>query len=109
FNFSNPQSTLRHFWGITLSISLWDLHTLGGLPIRGSSYEEVIPEATERTCVDAKDQRYIPQESKTGNSRVSLSRWIGIWYKKALRYELAPPRREKKTAHLKFMHNPTGL
>ncbi|MCE5166021.1 hypothetical protein HAX54_014087, partial [Datura stramonium] len=104
-----------------LSISLWDLHTLGGLPIRGSFYEEVIPEATQLICVDAKDQRYIPrvceylftdfhylQESKTDSSRVSLSRWIGFWYKKALRYEPAPPRREKKTASLKFMHNPTG-
>ncbi|MCD7463114.1 hypothetical protein HAX54_049983 [Datura stramonium] len=39
-----------------LSISLWDLHTLGGLPIRGSLYEEVIPEATELTGVDVKDQ-----------------------------------------------------
>ncbi|MCD9639493.1 hypothetical protein HAX54_024064 [Datura stramonium] len=104
-----------------LSISLWDLHTLGGFPIRGSFYEEVIPEATELTCVDAKDQRYIPrvceylfttfhylQESKTDSSRVSLSRWIGFWYKKYLRYEPAPPRREKKTARLKFMHNPIG-
>ncbi|MCE3051346.1 hypothetical protein HAX54_049544, partial [Datura stramonium] len=104
-----------------LSISLWDLHTLGGLPIRGSFYEEVIPQATELTCVDAKDQRCIPQvceylfttfhylqESKTDNSRVFLSRWIGFWYKKSLRYEPAPPRREKKTAPLKFMHNPTG-
>ncbi|MCD7447100.1 hypothetical protein HAX54_023129, partial [Datura stramonium] len=47
-------------------------------------------------------------DSKTDSSRVSLSRWIGFWYKKALRYKPAPPRREKKTAHLKFMHNPTG-
>ncbi|MCD7458625.1 hypothetical protein HAX54_038749 [Datura stramonium] len=104
-----------------LSVSLWELHTLGGLPIRGSFYEEVIPETTELTCVDGKDQRYIPrvckylftafhylQESKTDNSRVSLSRWIGFWYKKALRYEPALPRREKKTARLKFTHNPTG-
>ncbi|MCD9642326.1 hypothetical protein HAX54_029037 [Datura stramonium] len=80
-----------------LSISLWDLHTLGGFPIRGSFYEEVIPEATELTCVDAKDQRYIPrvcenlftafhylQESKTDNSRVSLSRWIRFWYRKSI-------------------------
>ncbi|MCD9641101.1 hypothetical protein HAX54_026974, partial [Datura stramonium] len=91
-----------------------------GLPIRGSFYKEVIPEAIELTCVDAKDQRYIPrvckylftdfhylQESKTDSSRVSLSKWIGFWYKKALRYEPALPRREKKTAHLKSMHNPT--
>ncbi|MCD7458860.1 hypothetical protein HAX54_039405, partial [Datura stramonium] len=88
---------------------------------RGSFYEEVIPKATKLTCVDAKDQRYIPrvceylftafhylQESKTDSSRVSLRRWIGFWYKKSLRYEPTLPRREKKTARLKFTHNPTG-
>ncbi|MCD9643786.1 hypothetical protein HAX54_031485 [Datura stramonium] len=104
-----------------LSIYLWDLHTLGGLPIRASFYEEVIPEAMELTCVDEKDQRYIPrvyeylftifhylQESKTDSSRVSLNRWIEFWYKKSLRYEPAPPRREKKAACLKFTHNPIG-
>ncbi|MCD9560405.1 hypothetical protein HAX54_019080 [Datura stramonium] len=66
-------------------------------------------------------ERYIPQvceylftafhylqESKTDSSRVSLSKWIGFWYKKVLKYEPAPPRREKKTARLKSMHNPIG-
>ncbi|MCE5166835.1 hypothetical protein HAX54_027821, partial [Datura stramonium] len=47
-------------------------------------------------------------DSKTDNSRVSLSRWIGFWYKKSLRYEPAPLRREKKIARLKFKYNPTG-
>ncbi|MCE5167129.1 hypothetical protein HAX54_038880, partial [Datura stramonium] len=32
-----------------------------GLPIGGSLYEEVIPEATELTGTDAKDQRYTPR------------------------------------------------
>uniref|UniRef100_M1BMX6 Aminotransferase-like plant mobile domain-containing protein n=1 Tax=Solanum tuberosum TaxID=4113 RepID=M1BMX6_SOLTU len=31
------------------SISLWDLHILGGLPISGVPYEEVIPNSTELT------------------------------------------------------------
>ncbi|MCD9637947.1 hypothetical protein HAX54_021498 [Datura stramonium] len=39
-----------------LSISLWDLYILGGLPIGGSLYEDVIPEATELSGTDAKDQ-----------------------------------------------------
>ncbi|MCD7455463.1 hypothetical protein HAX54_028235 [Datura stramonium] len=105
-----------------LSISLWDLYILGGLPIRGSLYEEVIPEAMELTGTDAKDQRYTPrvceylfaafhylQESQSDNSIVSLRKWIGFWYKKPLKYENAPLRREKKTAHLKSTHNPSGI
>ncbi|MCD9560764.1 hypothetical protein HAX54_019555 [Datura stramonium] len=44
-----------------LSISLWDLYTLGSLPIGGSLYEEVIPEAMKLTVADAKDQRYTPR------------------------------------------------
>ncbi|MCE3216775.1 hypothetical protein HAX54_007998 [Datura stramonium] len=53
-------------------------------------------------------QTWSLQERKTDSSKVSLSRWIGFWYKKALRYEPAPPRREKKNVRLKFTHNPTG-
>ncbi|MCE2055593.1 hypothetical protein HAX54_042935 [Datura stramonium] len=37
-----------------LSIYLWDLYILGGLPIGGSLYEEVILEDTELTGTDAK-------------------------------------------------------
>ncbi|MCD7451342.1 hypothetical protein HAX54_011126 [Datura stramonium] len=47
-------------------------------------------------------------EDKTDSSRVSLSRWIGFWVKKGLRYEPAPPRRENKTTRLKSSHNSTG-
>ncbi|KAK6161493.1 hypothetical protein DH2020_004874 [Rehmannia glutinosa] len=35
-----------------LSISLWDLHTLTGLPITGSLYDEVVPCAKELTDFD---------------------------------------------------------
>ncbi|XP_060195511.1 uncharacterized protein LOC132624806 [Lycium barbarum] len=104
-----------------LSISLWDLHTLGGLPIGGHFYEEVIPEAKELTGVDTKNQRYISrvceylftafhylQEGRSDNPRVSLSKWIQFWYKRALKYQPAPPRREKKSARFKSTHNLTG-
>lgn len=30
-----------------MSISLWDLHQLGGLSIRGAMYDEVVPNAQE--------------------------------------------------------------
>ncbi|CAN4104843.1 unnamed protein product [Withania somnifera] len=43
-----------------LSTSLWDLHVIGGLHIRGLPYEEVVPEAKELTSVDEKKERFIP-------------------------------------------------
>ncbi|KAK4357974.1 hypothetical protein RND71_023584 [Anisodus tanguticus] len=93
-----------------------------GSPIRGSFYEEIIPEIKEHTSVDVKDQRYIPrvceylfatfyylQEGKSDNSRVSLSKWIIFWYNRALRYGPAPPQRERKSACFKSTHNPTRV
>jgi len=44
-----------------LSIYLWDLHTLGGLPILGSLYEEILPEARELVGFDEKRTKYIPR------------------------------------------------
>ncbi|MCD9644355.1 hypothetical protein HAX54_032542 [Datura stramonium] len=49
------------------------------------------------------------QESQSDDSRVSLSKWIGFWHKKPLKYESALPRREKKIASLKSTHNPFGI
>ncbi|MCD7462322.1 hypothetical protein HAX54_048254 [Datura stramonium] len=43
-----------------LSIYLRDLYILGGLPSGGSLYEKVIPEDTELTGTDAKDQSTLP-------------------------------------------------
>ncbi|PHT45681.1 hypothetical protein CQW23_14839 [Capsicum baccatum] len=72
-----------------LSISLWDLYKIGGLPIRGFPYEEVVPNAIELTGVDEKHERFIPcsceflfvafqhlQEGEASNPRVPLSKWI---------------------------------
>lgn len=42
------------------SIYLWDLHTLGGLPIIGVPYKEVICNATELTVFDDKREIYLP-------------------------------------------------
>nr|XP_016435936.1 PREDICTED: uncharacterized protein LOC107762125 [Nicotiana tabacum] len=44
-----------------LSISLWDLHILGGLPIAVSPYEEVVPETRELIGLDEKHIRFIPR------------------------------------------------
>ncbi|KAL0445561.1 UNVERIFIED_CONTAM: hypothetical protein Slati_1684000 [Sesamum latifolium] len=64
-----------------LSISLWDLHDLAGLPIMGCLYDEVVPSALELTGADEKG---------------------------AIKYHLPPPRKEKKTVRPKSTHNPLG-
>ncbi|PHU19372.1 ABC transporter G family member 11 [Capsicum chinense] len=104
-----------------LSISVWDLYKIGGLPIRGLPYEEVVPKAMELTGVDEKHERFIPcscellfvafqllQEGEAFNLRVPLSKWIKFWCKRILRYDSALLRKEKKSARLKSTHNLTG-
>ncbi|KAL0287781.1 UNVERIFIED_CONTAM: hypothetical protein Scaly_2550100 [Sesamum calycinum] len=66
-----------------LSISLWDLHTLAGLPMNGLLYDEVVPCAKELDGVD-----------ETG--------------RRATKYYEPPPRKEKKAVRPKSTHNPSG-
>ena len=43
----NPQTNSLHIFVGELSVSLWDLHILGGLPIFGKFYDEFISCATK--------------------------------------------------------------
>ncbi|KAI3470176.1 hypothetical protein Pfo_026839 [Paulownia fortunei] len=96
-----------------LSISLWDLYTLAGLPMIGSLYNEVVPSAKELTGVDEAESRFVPRSCKylfhayhllqrgangDQSSQVSIDEW----------YSLPPLRREKKASHFKSTHNPLG-
>ncbi|KAL0359875.1 UNVERIFIED_CONTAM: hypothetical protein Sangu_0836900 [Sesamum angustifolium] len=72
-----------------LSILLWDLRELVGLPMTGCLYDEVVPSELELTGVDEKRERFIPRSSKyllyayhllqsaddNRCSRVSLTNW----------------------------------
>ncbi|KAI3469665.1 hypothetical protein Pfo_026328 [Paulownia fortunei] len=104
-----------------LSISLWDLHTLAGLPMTGSLYDEVVPSVKELIGVDEGDSRIVPRSCKhlihayhllQGNAngdqsfQVSIDKWVRFWFKKATKYPLPPPRREKKVNRFKSTHNP---
>ncbi|KAK4404344.1 hypothetical protein Sango_0803000 [Sesamum angolense] len=62
-----------------MSISLWDLHELVGLPMMGCLYDEVVPSVLELTDVDEKRERFLPRSIK-----------------------------EKKTVWPKSTHNPLG-
>ena len=42
-----------------ISITTWDLHKLGGLPIRGLFYDEVVPIAKELKRVDDQGKKLL--------------------------------------------------
>ncbi|KAK4391473.1 hypothetical protein Sango_1925100 [Sesamum angolense] len=69
-----------------MSISLWDLHELVGLPMTGCLYDEVVPSALELTGVDGKRERFIPRSNN--------------------KYHPSPPYKEKKTVRPESTHNP---
>ncbi|KAK4397402.1 hypothetical protein Sango_1576800 [Sesamum angolense] len=105
-----------------MSISLWDLHELVGLPMTGCLYDEVVPSALELTGVDEKRERFIPRSCKyllyayhllqsaddDRCSHVSIDKWVKFWSKKTTKYHPPPPRKEKKTVRPKSTHNPLG-
>ncbi|KAL0406004.1 UNVERIFIED_CONTAM: hypothetical protein Slati_3914300 [Sesamum latifolium] len=105
-----------------LSISLWDLHDLAELSTTGCLYDEVVPSALELTGADEKGGRFIPCSSKyllyaydllrgvddDQSSNVFIDQWVKFWSKKAIKYHLPPPHKEKKTVRPKSTHNPLG-
>ncbi|KAK6126655.1 hypothetical protein DH2020_039602 [Rehmannia glutinosa] len=107
-----------------LSISLWDLHTLAGLPITGSLYDEVVPRAKELTGLDEAASRFLPRSCSYllhayhhlrkivnggQSSQVPISEWIRFWSKKLTKYNKPPPCTEKKrVARPKSTYNPLG-
>ncbi|KAL0321872.1 UNVERIFIED_CONTAM: hypothetical protein Scaly_2483600 [Sesamum calycinum] len=115
------QNTLHTSAG-EMSISLWDLHELVGLPMTGCLYDEVVPSALELTGVDEKRERFIPRSCKyllyayhllqsaddDRCSHVSIDKWVKFWSKKTTKYHPPPPRKEKKTVRPKSTHNPLG-
>ncbi|KAH0737790.1 hypothetical protein KY290_036495 [Solanum tuberosum] len=55
------------------SISLWDLHILGGLSISRVPYEEVIPNSTELTGFDDKREGFLP---RTCEIPTEINTWL---------------------------------
>ncbi|KAL0404344.1 UNVERIFIED_CONTAM: hypothetical protein Sradi_2075200 [Sesamum radiatum] len=104
-----------------LSISLWDLHDLAGLPMVGCLYDEVVPSTLELTGADEKGGRFIPHSSKyllyayhllqglddDRCSNVSIDKWV-FWSKKVIKYHLSAPRKEKNMVRPKSTHNLLG-
>ncbi|XP_075076357.1 uncharacterized protein LOC142163009 [Nicotiana tabacum] len=105
-----------------LFISLWDLYKIGGFPIIGSPYEEVVPNIEELTGTYDKGRRFLPQTCEhlfdafhrlqkggSNDPKVSAKKWVEFWCRKTMKYTHPPLRKEKKSAYLKSTHNPTGV
>ncbi|KAH0729706.1 hypothetical protein KY290_000839 [Solanum tuberosum] len=75
-----------------LSISLWDSRTIGGLPVHGFFYDEVIPSAKELTHVDDQGKSFLPRSCSLGPRK----------------YVEPSPRTSKNHMKPRINHDPSG-
>ena len=80
-----------------VSISLWDLHRIAGLPIIGSFYDEMVL-STEELSNDATKSSLSPScqnlflayhricFERKRKSSVKLASWVSFWYKDSMKY-----------------------
>ncbi|KAH0665733.1 hypothetical protein KY285_026939 [Solanum tuberosum] len=112
-------NTLSTFIG-EMSISLWDLQSIGGLPVQGHFYDEVVPSAKELTQTDTKKELLLPQScrylfsafyrlAKDDLQEVSVHDWVKFWFRGPNRY-VEPPQKVSKVQATKprLNHNPSG-
>ncbi|KAL2900616.1 Protein MAIN-LIKE 2 [Bienertia sinuspersici] len=114
-----PSTNTLHTMAGELSISLWDLYKLGGLPISGRIYDEAVLDIHTLRAHTDKGIRRIPKayesllaayrqivqrpESKKG---VSAQQRVDFWCKRSTSYS-APVKRKRYTgAPPKSTHNP---
>lgn len=104
-----------------LSISLWDLFRLGGLPISGQLYDETVPDIQTLRAKNNKGERRISKacefllsvyrhisqrpESKKG---VTARQWVEFWCKQKITYNTPVKRRRYTEVPPKSTHNPSG-
>ncbi|CAL9005403.1 unnamed protein product, partial [Prunus brigantina] len=95
-----PATNTLHMSQGEMSISLWDLHEIGGLPITGRFYDEVIPTTESLNRKDHKGVSYIPHicrylflayhkilRGSKGKSGVRMTAWIKYWYRGPFKYK----------------------
>ncbi|KAA0057575.1 hypothetical protein E6C27_scaffold497G00470 [Cucumis melo var. makuwa] len=112
-----------------LSISLWDLWSFGGLPIKGDFYEERIPSFKELTSTSRDKTKCLPttcqylfqayysivctqrndrSASSKNDSQVTIGSWISFWYLGSKSYDKPKTRKQKKASRSKSTQNPDG-
>ena len=96
------------------SISLWDLHSISGLPVYGSFYEEVVPNSKDissiPSCYHPLFAAFHHLSLKLGGSHlVTTAAWVKFWFRGESKYQKLLTRRLiKRNARGKQSHNPSG-
>nr|GLL21956.1 uncharacterized protein LOC105964676 [Ipomoea trifida] len=105
-----------------VTISLRDLHILGGLPLLGEAYDERIPTALElnrshnsthfyKSCSYLLAAFHHLSNQEVDSPHVCASQWIEFWCRKSQRYQAPPARKEKKgrRSRPKATYNSSGI
>ena len=103
-----------------MSISLRDLYKIGGLPIQGKFYDEVVPSVEEFSCRNGRGLpvscRYLfwayhkLSQEAPGKSGVKISSWIRFWYWDAVKYKRPSKKSGRnKTTKPKGDSDPSGV
>ncbi|XP_070014403.1 uncharacterized protein [Nicotiana sylvestris] len=103
-------NTLSTFIG-ELSIFLWDLRTIGGLPMHGSFYDEVVPSAKELIEMDHQVKPFLSESclylfsafhrlAKGEFHEFSVHDWVGFWFRGPSRYA-EPLQKTSKVDHVR--------
>uniref|UniRef100_M1E0D8 Aminotransferase-like plant mobile domain-containing protein n=1 Tax=Solanum tuberosum TaxID=4113 RepID=M1E0D8_SOLTU len=101
-------NTLSTFVG-EMSISLWDLQAIGGIPVQGHFYDEVVPSAKELTQTDTQKELLLPQScrylfsafyilAKDDLQEVSVHDWVKFWFRGPNNYAEPPQKVSKENA-----------
>ncbi|KAF3634618.1 hypothetical protein FXO37_26386 [Capsicum annuum] len=102
-----------------LSISLWDLRMIEGLPIHRAFFDEVVPSTKELSQTDQQGKLYFPKTcaylfsafyrlSNTASKEVSVHDWVNFWFKEPQRYKDPSPRGPKNQVKPKSNQSPNG-
>ncbi|KAG5523896.1 hypothetical protein RHGRI_030781 [Rhododendron griersonianum] len=117
----SPSTNTLHTAAGEMSISLWDLRALGGLPIYGLIYDEAVPHADELIGVDKDNTYYLPvncrylflayhrllTDSKKGE--VKIDAWVKFWFKGKISYSKSSRKTSRnKTQRPANVNNPSG-
>ncbi|TYK19639.1 hypothetical protein E5676_scaffold242G00260 [Cucumis melo var. makuwa] len=124
-----PSTNTLHTMAGELSISLWDLWSFRGLPIKGDFYEEMIPSFKELTSTSRDKTKCLPtacqylfqayysivctqrndrSASSKNDSQVTIGSWISFWYLGSRSYDKPTTRKQKKVSRSKSTQNPDG-
>uniref|UniRef100_M1DB96 Aminotransferase-like plant mobile domain-containing protein n=1 Tax=Solanum tuberosum TaxID=4113 RepID=M1DB96_SOLTU len=117
-NWRPSTNTVSTFVG-ELSISLWDLRTIRGLPVHGYFYDDVIPLAKELTHVDDQGKSFLPRSysflfstfyrlTKGAVDEVSFREWTKFWFRGRRKYVEPSPRTSKNRMKQRMNHDPSG-